>query len=55
MSSLIISADQLKPVSSAYARYAPEATFHDPIGLANGLEAVVRHSKILCPYYALMC
>jgi hypothetical protein len=34
--------DQLKPISSAYARYAPEATFHDPIGLANGLEAVVR-------------
>lgn len=33
--------DQLKPISSAYARYAPEATFHDPIGLANGLEAVV--------------
>jgi hypothetical protein len=34
--------DQLKPISSAYARYAPTATFHDPIGLANGLEAVVR-------------
>lgn len=33
--------DQLKPISSAYARYAPNATFHDPIGLANGLEAVV--------------
>jgi hypothetical protein len=31
----------LKPISSAYARYAPTATFHDPIGLANGLEAVV--------------
>jgi hypothetical protein len=36
--------DQLKPISSAYARYAPTATFHDPIGLANGLEAVVSHS-----------
>lgn len=34
--------DQLKPISSAYARYAPSATFHDPIGLAEGLEAVVR-------------
>jgi hypothetical protein len=33
--------DQLKPVSSAYARYSPSATFHDPIGLAKGLEAVV--------------
>ena len=35
--------DQLKPISSAYARYAPTATFHDPIGLANGLEAVVSY------------
>lgn len=33
--------DQLNPISAAYARYAPSATFHDPIGLANGLEAVV--------------
>jgi hypothetical protein len=33
--------DQLKPVSAAYARYSPSATFHDPIGLAKGLEAVV--------------
>ena len=33
--------DQLKPVSSAYARYSPDATFHDPIGLAKGLESVV--------------
>lgn len=33
--------DQLKPVSSAYARYSPDAVFHDPIGLAKGLEAVV--------------
>ncbi|KAK1923969.1 hypothetical protein DB88DRAFT_488642 [Papiliotrema laurentii] len=31
---------QLKPVSSAYARYSPDATFHDPIGLAKGLESV---------------
>ncbi|GFZ46906.1 hypothetical protein JCM24511_04126 [Saitozyma sp. JCM 24511] len=31
---------QLKPVSAAYARYSPSATFHDPIGLAKGLEAV---------------
>ena len=34
--------DQLNPVSSAYARYAPNAQFHDPIGLAQGLESVVR-------------
>ena len=32
--------DKLEPVSSAYARYAPDASFHDPIGIANGLEAV---------------
>jgi hypothetical protein len=32
--------DQLKPVSASYARYAPDATFHDPIGIANGLESV---------------
>ena len=35
--------DQLKPVSSAYARYSPDAVFHDPIGLAKGLEAVVSY------------
>lgn len=23
-----------------YARYSPDATFHDPIGLAQGLDAV---------------
>lgn len=38
--------DQLKPISSAYARYAPEATFHDPIGIAKGLEAVVRVTSL---------
>jgi len=38
--------DQLKPISSAYARYAPSATFHDPIGLAEGLEAVVSFQPI---------
>jgi hypothetical protein len=31
----------LKPVSQAYEHYSPEATFHDPIGLAKGLDAVV--------------
>jgi len=31
---------QLNPISAAYAHYAPEATFHDPIGIANGLEAI---------------
>lgn len=31
---------QLHPDSAAYSRYAPDATFHDPIGLAEGLEAV---------------
>ncbi|KAK8864703.1 hypothetical protein IAR55_001955 [Kwoniella newhampshirensis] len=31
---------QLHPVSSAYARYDPSATFHDPVGIADGLDAV---------------
>ncbi|EIW65968.1 hypothetical protein TREMEDRAFT_66057 [Tremella mesenterica DSM 1558] len=31
---------QLQPVSAAYARYDQKATFHDPIGLAEGLESV---------------
>ncbi|WWC88987.1 uncharacterized protein L201_003903 [Kwoniella dendrophila CBS 6074] len=31
---------QLNPVSSAYARYDESAQFHDPIGLAKGLDAV---------------
>ena len=39
--------DQLKPVSSAYARYSPDATFHDPIGLAKGLESVVSRCHTL--------
>jgi hypothetical protein len=32
--------DQLQPTSAVYARYSPDATFHDPIGLAQGLDAV---------------
>ncbi|WWC94443.1 hypothetical protein V866_001289 [Kwoniella sp. B9012] len=31
---------QLNPISSAYARYDTNAQFHDPIGLAKGLEAI---------------
>ncbi|WVQ67423.1 uncharacterized protein L199_005619 [Kwoniella botswanensis] len=31
---------QLNPISSAYARYDTKAQFHDPIGLAKGLEAI---------------
>jgi len=38
-----LTTDQLKPISSAYARYSPSATFHDPIGLAEGLESIVRY------------
>lgn len=34
-------ADQLNPIDSAYAHYAPTATFHDPIGIAHGLDLVV--------------
>ena len=40
--------DQLNPISAAYAHYSPEATFHDPIGLAKGLEAVVSTPKHKC-------
>jgi hypothetical protein len=32
--------DQLQPTSAVYARYSPDAQFHDPIGLAKGLDAV---------------
>ena len=32
--------DQLKPTSAVYARYAPDSQFHDPIGLAKGLDAI---------------
>ncbi|ORY26325.1 hypothetical protein BCR39DRAFT_470405 [Naematelia encephala] len=31
---------QLNPITAAYARYSENATFHDPIGLAEGLESV---------------
>ncbi|OCF43052.1 hypothetical protein I317_03146 [Kwoniella heveanensis CBS 569] len=31
---------QLNPVSAAYARYDTNAQFHDPIGLAKGLDAI---------------
>ncbi|WVR06762.1 hypothetical protein IAU60_003797 [Kwoniella sp. DSM 27419] len=31
---------QLNPVTAAYARYDANAQFHDPIGLAKGLEAI---------------
>ncbi|KAK6909848.1 hypothetical protein I204_04763 [Kwoniella mangroviensis CBS 8886] len=31
---------QLNPISSAYARYDTNAQFHDPIGLAKGLDSI---------------
>ncbi|WRT66689.1 uncharacterized protein IL334_003649 [Kwoniella shivajii] len=31
---------QLNPISAAYARYDEKATFHDPIGLAQGLNSI---------------
>ncbi len=33
--------DQLNPISAAYARYSPQATFHDPVSIAEGLESIV--------------
>lgn len=33
--------DQLNPVSAAYARYSPDATFHDPVSIAKGLDSIV--------------
>jgi len=45
------STDQLRPITSAYARYAPNARFHDPVGIANGLESVVSFTSApLVPY-----
>ncbi|ORX35597.1 hypothetical protein BD324DRAFT_630799 [Kockovaella imperatae] len=31
---------KLNPISSAYARYAENAKFHDPIGIAEGLNSI---------------
>lgn len=31
---------QLKPSETAYAHYAPNAVFHDPVSIADGLESI---------------
>lgn len=36
----VLSLYQLKPSEKAYSRYASNAVFHDPVSIAQGLDAV---------------